>query len=51
MKKIKPTRIYPDWLLVVELEGVEPSSKQGIRRLSTCLCYYWFSYRARKQPS
>jgi len=35
----------------VELQGVEPWSKQGIPKLSTCLCCYWFSYSARKQPS
>ena len=27
----------------VEMEGVEPSSKQGTLRLSTCLFRCWFS--------
>jgi len=27
----------------VELEGVEPSSKQGNNKLSTCLSSLWFS--------
>ncbi len=31
------------FLLVVELEGVEPSSKQETDKLSTCLFDYWFS--------
>jgi hypothetical protein len=35
----------------VELEGFEPSSKQGITKLSTCLSCYWFSGGARKQAS
>lgn len=32
----------------VELEGVEPSSKQAAKMLSTCLAVYWFSNIARK---
>ena len=28
---------HPESLNVVELEGIEPSSKRGINRLSTCL--------------
>ncbi len=27
----------------VELEGIEPSSKQGDHKLSTCLVQFWFS--------
>lgn len=29
--------------VLVEQEGVEPSSKQGARWLSTCVSVYWFS--------
>jgi hypothetical protein len=29
--------------LLVELEGLEPSSKQGTGMLSTCLSFYWLS--------
>lgn len=32
----------------VELEGVEPSSKQGTNKPSTCLSSYWFSYKDRE---
>ena len=33
-------------LIVVELEGIEPSSKRGINRLSTCLvCELVFELR------
>ena len=35
--------------MLVELEGVEPSSKQGTKMLSTCLAGYWFSCRDRKR--
>ena len=37
--------------LFVELEGVEPSSKQGTIMLSTYLFCCWFSSCARKQTS
>lgn len=30
-------------LFAVELEGIEPSSKQGDHKLSTCLVQFWFS--------
>lgn len=33
----------------VEPEGVEPSSKQGTDRLSTCLSCYWLSELAREE--
>ena len=33
----------------VEMEGVEPSSKQGTPMLSTCLFRYWFSCRVRER--
>ena len=33
-------------LCCVELEGVEPSSKQGTRKLSTRLSFDWSSYRS-----
>ncbi len=33
----------------VELEGFEPSSKQGTNWLSTCLFCYWFSISEREQ--
>lgn len=33
----------------VELEGFEPSSKQAIHKISTCLFYYWFSNISREQ--
>ena len=35
----------------VEMEGVEPSSKQGTPMLSTCLFRYWFSCRVRERTS
>ena len=43
--------IVNDWfsILIVELEGFEPSSKQAIRKLSTCLFCYWFSGLGREQ--
>jgi len=34
---------------IVELEGFEPSSKQGTDKLSSCLVCYWFSRNVRKQ--
>lgn len=33
----------------VELEGVEPSSKQGTNKPSSCLVCYWFSNNVREQ--
>ena len=33
----------------VEMEGVEPSSKQGTPMVSTCLFRCWFSCRARER--
>ena len=30
-------------LLLVEMEGLEPSSKRGTNELSTCLVFTWFS--------
>jgi len=33
----------------VELEGFEPSSKQGTKGISTCLVCYWLSGLERKQ--
>ena len=33
----------------VELEGVEPSSKQGTDVISTCLSFYWLSGVAREE--
>lgn len=35
--------------VLVELEGFEPSSKQAIHKISTCLFYYWFSCPSREQ--
>lgn len=32
-----------DSVTSVELEGIEPSSKQGDHKLSTCLVQFWFS--------
>ncbi len=34
--------------MLVELEGFEPSSKQGTNMLSTYLANYWFSCVIRK---
>ncbi len=36
-------------MVLVELEGFEPSSKQAIHKLSTCLFCYWFSTGSREQ--
>jgi len=36
-------------LLIVELEGFEPSSKHGINMLSTCLVCHWLSGNTRGQ--
>ena len=33
----------------MELEGFEPSSKQAIHKISTCLFRYWFSSLSREQ--
>ncbi len=33
----------------VELQGVEPWSKQAAKLLSTCLSFYWFSNWCRKK--
>lgn len=33
----------------MELEGFEPSSKQAIHKISTCLFYHWFSTEGRGQ--
>ena len=33
----------------VEMEGVEPSSKQGTPKVSTCLFRCWFSCQARER--
>lgn len=38
-------------LIVVELEGFEPSSKRGIDELSTCLVSSWFSWRDRQETT
>lgn len=37
------------FLISVELEGFEPSSKQAIRKPSTCLFCYWFLTGGREQ--
>ena len=37
--------------MVVELEGVEPSSKQETDKPSTCLVDYWFSNQDWKSTS
>jgi len=36
-------------IVFVELEGFEPSSKQAIHKISTCLFCYWFSTESREQ--
>jgi len=36
------------WNLFVELEGIEPSSKQGINKPSTYLVNFYFSSKSRQ---
>ena len=46
------TQIFHDMEISVrsvEMEGVEPSSKQGPPMVSTCLFRCWFSCRARER--
>jgi len=38
---------HPPFLIIVELEGIEPSSKRGNHKLSTCLSLPKFSSRNR----
>ena len=46
----KRIQIFESFLVLkVELEGFEPSSKQAIHKISTCLFYYWFSTGGREQ--
>ena len=40
-------KAHPLPIAIVELEGVEPSSKRGNHKLSTCLSLTWFSCRDR----
>ena len=47
MKKGTRKSAFVVW--VVELEGFEPSSKQAIHKISTCLFRYWFSSSGRGQ--
>ena len=47
-KKRQPKSIF-QLSPLVELEGFEPSSKQGTDKLSTRLLCYWFSRNVRKQ--
>lgn len=37
--------------LFVELEGIEPSSKRGTNKLSTCLVLTWFSTMGRLETT
>ena len=37
--------------ILVELEGVEPSSKQAAHVVSTCLAFPWLSGRGRRKAS
>ena len=40
----KKHRLWRPVFFEVELEGIEPSSKQGDHKLSTCLVQFWFSW-------
>ena len=46
-KKKESSEIIRTFFLLVELEGIEPSSKRGNHKLSTCLSLPKFSCRNR----
>ena len=47
----KPTFRLAFYIHIVELEGVEPSSKQAAKVLSTCLAFSWFSGWSRQKAT
>lgn len=49
LKNKNPLKISGFYAQKVEMEGVEPSSKQGTPMVSTCLFRCWFSCRARER--
>ena len=46
-KKKESSDYFRAFFLLVELEGIEPSSKRGNHKLSTCLSLPKFSCRSR----
>ncbi len=50
-KKKESSEIIRTFFLLVELEGIEPSSKRGNHKLSTCLSLPNFRATAEPKPS